>query len=106
MREHKIIAISWPCERGDGHDQACAGDESDDGGTTMKWECPQCGVAKRPDQFDALEDRCSDCAVERPPRRYCDACDGVGWQEGGKAIQTTCDGCGGTGVVSGAVERC
>jgi len=29
----------------------------------------------------------------------CDRCDGVGWYEGGEALQTQCEECGGTGVI-------
>ena len=41
--------------------------------------------------------------VERVPEpakqtRYCGDCDGVGWVEGGKALQTTCRTCGGSGI--------
>jgi hypothetical protein len=40
--------------------------------------------------------------VDAPPPKpaeYCDRCDGCGWYEGGKAIQTDCEKCNGTGVV-------
>ena len=30
---------------------------------------------------------------------YCDRCDGCGWYEGGKTLQTECEVCDGTGVV-------
>ena len=33
---------------------------------------------------------------------YCDRCDGCGWHEGGKTLQTTCEKCGGTGITKGA----
>lgn len=29
----------------------------------------------------------------------CDRCDGCGWYEGGKTLQTTCEECNGTGIV-------
>jgi len=33
--------------------------------------------------------------------QYCDRCDGVGWYEGGKTLQTTCEACAGTGYKGG-----
>lgn len=32
--------------------------------------------------------------------QYCDRCDGCGWYEGGKTLQTLCADCRGTGVIS------
>jgi len=32
-------------------------------------------------------------------RQTCDNCDGCGWYEGGKTLQTKCEKCNGTGVV-------
>ena len=34
-----------------------------------------------------------------PKYWLCDYCDGCGWYEGGKCIQTKCDKCDGHGVV-------
>jgi hypothetical protein len=34
------------------------------------------------------------------PVEYCGACDGVGWVEGGDALQSTCSRCGGSGTVT------
>lgn len=31
-------------------------------------------------------------------RAYCERCDGCGWYEGGRTIQTRCERCDGTGV--------
>lgn len=39
---------------------------------------------------------------KKPPTHkkvYCERCDGCGWYEGGKTIQTKCEECGGSGVV-------
>lgn len=33
----------------------------------------------------------------RCPWQWCDRCDGCGWYEGGKTLQTTCHECGGAG---------
>lgn len=35
---------------------------------------------------------------------YCDRCDGCGWYEGGKTLQTDCEKCKGTGVLDSATE--
>lgn len=35
---------------------------------------------------------------------WCDRCDGCGWYEGGKTLQTTCEKCRGTGRVRVEVE--
>lgn len=38
------------------------------------------------------------CPREDPPsKEYCDRCNGVGWYEGGKTLQTLCEQCKGTG---------
>ncbi|HEY8838264.1 MAG TPA: hypothetical protein VIO16_11435 [Dehalococcoidia bacterium] len=38
-------------------------------------------------------------AEEEPkPPAYCGDCDGVGWYEGGEALQTQCERCYGTGL--------
>lgn len=34
-----------------------------------------------------------------PDEECCDRCDGCGWYEGGKTIQTSCEVCQGTGIV-------
>lgn len=34
-----------------------------------------------------------------PTHEDCSRCDGCGWYEGGKALQTGCEECGGTGRV-------
>jgi hypothetical protein len=36
---------------------------------------------------------------KKPEQQYCDMCDGVGWYEGGKTLQTTCEQCNGTGFM-------
>lgn len=48
-------------------------------------------------QTDVMRGR----SKEEPAQKrveYCDRCDGCGWYEGGKTLQTTCEKCGGTGV--------
>ncbi len=30
---------------------------------------------------------------------YCDRCDGCGWYEGGKSLQTECEKCGGSSLI-------
>lgn len=35
------------------------------------------------------------------PTVWCDDCDGCGWVEGGKTLQTPCSACGGAAVVHG-----
>lgn len=47
-------------------------------------------------------------SVERKPKKkrklprlvWCDNCDGCGWYEGGKTLQTRCEKCKGTGKVT------
>lgn len=36
---------------------------------------------------------------KRKERVYCWRCDGCGWYEGGKTLQTKCEVCAGTGVL-------
>jgi len=35
----------------------------------------------------------------RSTKTYCPNCDGVGWNEGGECLQTTCHRCDGTGIL-------
>jgi DnaJ-class molecular chaperone len=35
----------------------------------------------------------------------CDRCDGCGWYEGGKTLQTTCEICGGTGKIKTTIKK-
>lgn len=37
--------------------------------------------------------------LNRDMAEYCDRCDGCGWYEGGKTLQTECETCGGTGLI-------
>ena len=37
--------------------------------------------------------------VDCLPMEWCDRCDGCGWYEGGKTLQTACEDCAGGGVV-------
>lgn len=37
-----------------------------------------------------------------PPWEWCPRCDGCGWYEGGKTLQTECEQCKGTGKIKGA----
>ncbi len=41
----------------------------------------------------------------RKGQMYCDRCDGCGWYDGGRTLQTKCERCGGTGVVRVPSER-
>lgn len=36
---------------------------------------------------------------KKTQRMYCDNCDGCGWYEGGKTLQTKCEKCNGAGKV-------
>lgn len=42
----------------------------------------------------------TDNTLATPTPEYCDNCDGVGWYEGGRTLQTTCTKCGGSGLVN------
>ena len=52
-----------------------------------------------PAQANAFVASVSASTPPLPTQQYCDDCDGCGWVEGGKAIQTTCHKCKGTGVL-------
>lgn len=49
------------------------------------------------------EQQPSESAPNHYTHQYCDQCDGCGWYEGGKALQTTCEQCNGTGWMPRAI---
>lgn len=42
---------------------------------------------------------CFVSGARRSNQEWCDRCDGCGWYEGGKTLQTKCEKCNGTGVL-------